>query len=301
MSIGFSGVRIGVHPINWCNDDMHDLGDEYSFEDIIDQAAEAGYAGIELGRKFPRDADLLRRELEKRGLELTSGWCDTMFGCPQLRGTYMEAFREKAAFLKAAGAKLVVAAEVTGSSCWDPREYRGTKGVEKLDDEGWGLFLSGLDEAGEYCNGLGMRLVYHVHSGTAVETTEETRRLVAGTDAGKVSILADTGHLTYCGNDLAGFFREFAPRIKYVHLKNLRPLVMDEVKRYGIDFNHAVRCGVFTVPGDGGIDFMPVFEALAQGGYTGWMVVEAEQYLPSPPPLWYAKLARGYIKETTGL
>ncbi len=296
-----SNIKVGAHPINWCNDDMHDLGDHYSFENIVDEAAEAGYVGIELGRKFPKDPAVLKAELAKRGLQLTSGWCDTMFACPELRDEYMRAFKEKARFLKECGALIVVAAEGTKSSCWDPREYRAKKGVAKLDDAEWKLFCEGLNEAGAFCNELGLRLVYHVHTGTAVETHAETKRLCDNTKPENLSILADTGHLYLCDVDIPKFFTEFASRIKYVHLKNVRDLAFGVYKEYKIDFNSAVKAGIFTVPGDGGFDFKPVFEILKKSNYAGWLIVEAEQYLPSPPALYFAKLARKYLADKAGI
>ena len=297
----FQNVRFGAHPICWCNDDMLDLGDEYSFENIIDEAAEAGYTGIELGRKFPKEPKALRQALDARGLRLTSGWCDTMFACAELRDKYFDMFREKAKFLRDCGCDVVVAAEGTGSRCWDPREYRAKKGVEKLDDEQWKLFLEGLNKAGDFVNSLGMKLVYHVHTGTCCETYEETQRLCRGTDPDKLHLLADTGHLHYCGVDLARFFHDFADRIAYVHLKNIREIVLDVVEDYDMDFNSSVKCGIFTVPGDGGIDFRPIMQILADKGYEGWMMVEAEQYLPSPKTLHFMKMARAYLREITGV
>lgn len=294
-------IKIGVHPINWCNDDMQNLGDQYSFEDIIDQASQAGYSGIELGRKFPRDPEVLRAELCKRGLQLTSCWCDTMFACSELRDEYMQMFKEKAKFLKKCDCEVVVAAEGTGSSCWDPREYRARKGVQKLNDEEWKLFCEGLNEAGAYCNAIGLNLVYHVHTGTAVETYEETKRLCDNTDPEKVNLLADTGHLHFCGVDMEKFYTDFASRIKYVHLKNIRELVLEVVRDYNIDFNSAVKCGIFTVPGDGGIDYAPILKILEEKGYEGWLIVEAEQYLPYPSALDFAKMARSYLRELTGV
>lgn len=297
----FENVKIGAHPISWCNDDMLNLGDEYSFEDIVDQAAAAGYVGIELGRKFPKEPAVLKRELEKRGLKLTSGWCDTMFACKELRDEYMQMFKDKATFLKECGCEVVVAAEGTGSMCWDPREYRAKKGVEKLNDEQWELFTAGLDEAGAFCKSLGMKLVYHVHTGTCCETYEETKRLCDNTDPSLVSLLADTGHLHFCDVDLEKFFTDFADRIAYVHLKNLRELVLEVVRDYKIDFNSAVKCGIFTVPGDGGIDYAPIMNILAAKGYEGWMMVEAEQYLPSPKALHFMTMAREYLRDITGV
>lgn len=297
----FKNVRIGAHPISWCNDDMLDLGDEYSFEDIIDQAAEAGYEGIELGRKFPKDPKIMKEELGKRGLVLTSGWCDTMFACPELRDKYFEMFKEKASFLKECGCEVIVAAEGTWSSCWDPREYRAKEGVRKLDSEEWKWFTEGLNQAGAFCNNLGAKLVYHVHTGTCCETYAETKRLCAHTDANLVSLLADTGHLHFCRVDMEKFFEDFADRIAYVHLKNIREIVLNVVRDYKIDFNSAVKCGIFTVPGDGGINYRPIMEILSKKGYQGWMMVEAEQYLPNPKAIYYMKMAREYLREITGI
>ncbi|MGI6009865.1 MAG: myo-inosose-2 dehydratase [Ruminococcus sp.] len=297
----FENVKFGAHPINWCNDDMHDLGDEYSFEDIIDQAAEAGYVGIELGRKFPRDPAVLKPELEKRGLSLTSGWCDTMFACEELRDQYFEEFKEKALFFKAMDSKFVIAAEGTGSSCWDPREYRAQKGVQKLNEKEWKLFADGLNEAGAFCKENGMTLVYHVHTGTCVETFEETQKLCDMTDPELVYLLADTGHLHFCGVDIPKFFDHFGDRIKYVHLKDIRQLVLDVVKQFNIDFNNAVKVGIFTVPGDGCIDYPEVMRMLKKHNYEGWMMVEAEQYLNTPKALEFAIMARNYLKEITGI
>lgn len=297
----FKNVKIGAHPISWCNDDVLNLGDQYSFEDIVDQAQEAGYVGIELGRKFPKDPQVMKAELDKRGLTLTSGWCDTMFACKELRDEYFDMFKEKAQFLKDCSCEVVVAAEGTGSSCWDPREYRAKSGVQKLSDEEWELFTAGLNDAGDFCNSIGVKLVYHVHTGTCCETYEETKRLCDNTDPDKVSLLADTGHLHFCGVDMESFFRDFASRIAYVHLKNLREIVLEVVKDYKIDFNSAVKCGIFTVPGDGGIDYRPIMKILAEAQYEGWMMVEAEQYLPSPDALYFMTLARNYIREITGV
>lgn len=294
-------VRFGAHPINWCNDDMDFLGDEYSFEDIIDQAAKAGYTGIELGRKFPRDPKVLKPALAQRGLELTSGWCDTMFGCPELREQYIKEFKEKVLFFKEMGSKYVIAAEGTGSECWDPREYRAGKGVAKFDDAQWKLFADGLNEVGAYCKEQGMTLVYHVHTGTCVETFEETQRLCDMTDDQLVYLLADTGHLHVCGVDIPRFFDHFASRIKYVHLKDVRPLVLKIVRQFHMDFNSAVQVGLFTVPGDGCIDYPAVFDILDKKGYEGWMLVEAEQYLNTPKAFEFAVMARNYITRLTGI
>lgn len=200
------------------------------------------------------------------------------------------------------GAKFVIAAEGTGSTCWDPREYRAAKGVQKLNDEEWKLFADGLNMAGRFCKDNGLSLVYHVHTGTCVETHEETQRLCDMTDPAYVNLLADTGHLCFCGVDIPKFYDHFADRIKYVHLKNIRPLVLEVVKEFNIDFNNAVKLGIFTVPGDAGaVNFEEVFAILERHNYEGWMLVEAEQYLNTPKALDFAIMARNYIREKAGV
>lgn len=293
-------VRIAAHPICWCNDDMHDLGDEYSFERIVDEMAESGYAGTELGRKYPCAAKILRRELRKRGLVLTSAWSDIMFAADELAEKYFESFKEQTRFLADMGCRQVIVAEGGGSTCWDPREDRRKLGVKKLDGEGFKKLADGLNRCGEFSRNLGMQCALHVHTGTVIETAEETARLMALTDPDKVFILADTGHLHYCGQDVAGFFRTFADRIRYVHLKDVRQDVLNMVREFGLDFNSSVRVGVFTVPGDGCIDFGAVFSVLAEKEYQGWMVVEAEQNSKHANPLRYATMARDYVRRMTG-
>lgn len=297
----FYNVRIGAHPICWCNDDMRDLGDEYSFEMTIDEMAEAGYAGTELGRKYPRNAKQLQDALRKRNLVLTSAWSDIMFAADELAEKYFIAFKEQAKFLADMGCRQIIVAEGGGSTCWDPREDRRKLGVKKLDGEGFKKLADGLNRCGAFAGSLGMECVLHVHTGTVIETAEETAKLMALTEPDKVFLLADTGHLHYCGVDVQAFFHRFADRIKYVHLKDIRQDVLNTVKEFGMDFNSSVRVGIFTVPGDGCIDYGTVFAELARNGYQGWMVVEAEQNPKHANPLRYATMAREYIREMTGL
>ena len=118
------------------------------------------------------------------------------------------------------------------------------------------------------------------------------------TDENLVFLLADTGHLAFCNVDIPKFFDHIAVRIKYVHLKDIRPLVLNVVRQFKMDFNRAVKVSIFTVPGDGCVDYPKVFEILEKPGYEGWMMVEAEQYLNTPNAFEFAKMARQYIKET---
>jgi len=146
-----------------------------------------------------------------------------------------------------------------------------------------------------------MQLTYHHHMGTGVQTTEEIDRFMEMTDPELVGLLYDTGHLVFSGEDHLAILKKYVKRIKHVHLKNVRFNMLEKAKREKWSFLQAVRNGAFTVPGDGGMDFGPVFETLKSAGYTGWWVVEAEQDPAKANPLEYALIARRYIKEKAGI
>ncbi|SDP09614.1 inosose dehydratase [Paenibacillus sp. yr247] len=298
----FYNSQLAISPINWTNDDMTDLGDHYSYQQIMDEMRDLGFKGTELGRKYPKDVTTLRNELGSRGLTLTSGWCDILFSDPTAADSEaMDKFKAHVLFLKEMGARYVVTADGAGSVHWDPREDRSEKGVRKYTDEHWASLCENLNAAGEFCRSHRMTLVYHIHAGTGVETMEETDRLCLGTNPDVVSLLVDTGHLYYCGVDPAEVVRKYGDRVKYIHLKDVRQDVLDRVKKEDINFNDAVRLGVFTVPGDGVIDFKPVFEALAEANYQGWLVIEAEQDSLVANPIQYSKKAQEYIHSLTNL
>ena len=121
------------------------------------------------------------------------------------------------------------------------------------------------------------------------------------TDPELVFLCYDTGHFTFAGEDPLTMLKKYVDRVGHVHLKDMRLDVVEEARRNNWSFLQAVRNGAFTVPGDGGVDFDPIFQLLAQGGYTGWLLVEAEQDPAKAEPLEYAIKGRKYIKEHTGL
>lgn len=137
--------------------------------------------------------------------------------------------------------------------------------------------------------------------GTVVQNPDEVKRMMDNTNPEYVSLLFDTGHFAYCGADPLEMVKTYADRIRHVHLKDIRPEVVQKVKDNGLSFLEGVRMGAFTIPGDGCIDFDPIFEVLEKAGYEGYMVVEAEQDPAKANPFEYALKARGFIREKTGL
>ena len=132
----------------------------------------------------------------------------------------------------------------------------------------------------------GLQLVYHHHMGTVVQSEAEIDRLMAMTGPA-LHLLLDTGHVTWGGGNPARVARHYRDRIGHVHCKDVREEVMWQSQREDWSFLNSVLAGVYTVPGDGFIDFVSVFRALS--GYSGWVVVEAEQDPEKAEPAKYAK------------
>ncbi|MGH7318786.1 MAG: myo-inosose-2 dehydratase [Candidatus Rokuibacteriota bacterium] len=286
-------VRLGINPIGWTNDDLPELGDATPLEVCLAEAREAGYEGIELGGKFPRRASELRPILARHGLSLVSGW----YGAQLARRSAKEeiaAVQDHLTLLAAMGCAVMVFAEVSDSIHGQrgaPLSHRPTLG----DDSAWRRFGDRLTEVAEHLRRQGLRLAYHHHMGTVVETETEVERLVDVTgDA--VGLLLDTGHLTYAGGDVTDVARRHASRIVHVHLKDVRPAVLAEARRRDQSFLDAVVAGVFTVPGDGGIDYEALLRVLKGADYSGWLVVEAEQDPGVARPLAYARMGFAHVR-----
>jgi inosose dehydratase len=280
-------VRLGVNPIGWTNDDLEELGGDTPLEVCLREAREAGYEGIELGRKFPRRAAELRPILARHGLALVSGW----YGAQLLVRSVKEeiaAVEEHLTLLAEMGCQVMVFAEEAGS-VQARRDVPLSQRPRLPGNEAWRRFGEALTEVAEHLRGRGVRLAYHHHMGTVVETEAEIDRLMAVTGEA-VGLLLDTGHLTYAGGDVAGVARRHGRRIIHVHCKDVRPAVLADARRRDQSFLDAVVAGVFTVPGDGCVDYGAVLAALKAAGYAGWLVVEAEQDPAVAHPLTYAKL-----------
>lgn len=293
-------VKLGIAPIAWTNDDMPDLGSENTFEQCVSEMALAGYTGSEVGNKYPKDTAVLKKALELRGMEICNQW----FSAFLLTKPFEEveqAFREQLTYLKEMGAKVIGASEQSYSvqGLLDTPVF-GHKYV--MNEEEWTRFCDGLNRLGKIAKEeYDIALTFHHHMGTVVQTAEEVERMMQNTDPEYVSLLFDTGHFAYCGEDPLEMVKKYADRIKHVHLKDIRQDIVDKVKAENLSFLDGVRMGTFTVPGDGVIDFDPIFQVLEESGYSGYMVVEAEQDPAKANPLEYALKARRFINEKTGL
>nr|WP_288631649.1 myo-inosose-2 dehydratase [uncultured Blautia sp.] len=293
-------VKLGIAPIAWTNDDMPDLGKENTFEQCVSEMALAGFTGSEVGNKYPKDPEVLKKALELRGVEICNQWFSSFLITKPFEEVEKE-FRAQLTFLKAMGAKVIGASEQSYSVQGQlDTPIFGHKYV--MNDQEWDTFCTGMNKLGKIAKEeYGIALTFHHHMGTVVQSFAEVDRMMENTDPEYVSLLFDTGHFTYCGEDPLEVVKKYVHRIKHVHLKDIRPEVVEQVKKENMSFLAGVRAGAFTIPGDGCINYDPIFKVLEEAGYEGYMVVEAEQDPAKANPLEYAIRARKFIAEKTGL
>lgn len=293
-------VKLGIAPIAWTNDDMPDLGKENTFEQCVSEMALAGFTGSEVGNKYPKDPEVLKKALEIRGVEICNQWFSSFLITKPFEEVEKE-FRAQLTFLKAMGAKVIGASEQS-HSVQGQLETPVFGHKYEMNDEEWETFCTGMNKLGKIAKEeYGIALTFHHHMGTVVQSLAEVDRMMENTDPEYVSLLFDTGHFAYCGEDPLEVVKKYADRIKHVHLKDIRPEVVERVKKENMSFLAGVRAGAFTIPGDGCIDYDPIFNVLEETGYEGYMVVEAEQDPAKANPFEYAVRARKFIAEKTGL
>ncbi len=291
-------IKLGIAPIAWTNDDLPELGGHISLERCLDEMAQAQFIGCELGNKFPREPEALKAQLNPRGLQLASGWFSTFFTENREEQT-VEDFIKHRDFLCEMGSKVIVVCECGHSVQGKAQSVFETKPV--FNEKQWEQLAAGLEKLGKIAHEKNMKIVFHHHMGTGVQTRNEIDTLMEITDPEWVSLLLDTGHITYSGDSPQELVKTYLSRIHHVHLKDIRKSVLEEVKLKKMSFLDSVKAGVFTVPGDGMINFLPVFQTLADSEYKGWFIVEAEQDPDKSNPLEYAEKARHFIRQTTSL
>ena len=287
-------VKLGIAPIAWSNDDFPELGGDTPLEQCLSEANEAGFSGIESGGKFPKKSDELIPLLEKYKLNLCSGW----YGANLRKNSVKEeidAIQEQLKLFQDCKASCIVFAEVSGSIAGDPSKPLSSR--PQMDKDEWTNFCKKISEMGKYLEGEGMPLAYHHHMGTVIESQKDTERLLESTHD-SVKLTLDTGHMLFAQGDSKKILNDFYERVIHVHCKDIRKNVLEKSLKEDLSFRSAFLEGAFTVPGDGCIDYKPLFDVLKEKNYSGWLVVEAEQDPKKANPLEYAKIGYNYLTET---
>lgn len=279
-------VRIGINPITWTNDDVPELGGDTPLETCLAETREAGYAGTELGGKFPRQSSMLKPIMDRFGLKVISGWYDGRCDEKDVAAE-MDAIGPHLQLLKDMGSAHVVYADISRGrygAIWGPVSQR-----PRLSADEWPAYGRKLTELAEKMAGFGVRMAFHHHMGTIVESDEDVGLLMKHTGEA-VGLLYDTGHSAFSGGDPLALIKRHVNRVVHVHCKDVRKPVLDRARREDMSFMDAVIAGIFTVPGDGFIDYPAILGVLADNTYSGWLVVEAEQDPKKAHPLTYAKM-----------
>ena len=294
-------VKLGFSPIAWTNDDLPSLGGKNTFQQCISEMAIAGFAGSELGNKYPRNPTVLKERLTPHGIQICNAWFSTFFADGKSKET-IDNFLSQTDFLYDMGAKVIGCSEQSGSIQKDvDKAIFGDK--PSFDEKQWDLVTDGYNRLSEIAERKGMKVCLHHHMGTAIQTPLEIDRFMESTSL-TVGLLLDTGHLYYSEGTqeaIIGVLTKYVHRVFHVHLKDVR----DEVRQRVISGRHSfldgVRLGAFTIPGDGVIDFELVFSILERSDYEGWLVVEAEQDPSRANPLEYARRARQFLRRVAGV
>jgi inosose dehydratase len=286
-------ARLGIAPIAWTNDDLPQLGGDTTLETCLSESREAGFSGVETGGKFPKTPRELKDVLAAHDLNLVSGWysgrvLENELAAEKDRAHWqLELFREN-------DAAVLVYGETTGTI--QNQQQVPLAKRPRLDNEQMRMYGRKLTAFAEHCHDEKVPLSFHHHMGTAIETEDDVDRLMNFTgDA--VRLLFDTGHITFAGGDALRMARRHGKRINHVHAKDIRKKVLQSIDPQKTSFLDAVLAGVFTVPGDGMIDFKAVAALCAEIGYEGWFVVEAEQDPKKANPLKYAKIGHEALSE----
>jgi inosose dehydratase len=282
-----SKIRFGISPLTWTNDDMPELGGDIPLSTCLHEMSVAGFQGTEMGTKYPRVAEQLSTELDKHGLVLASGWYSGNL-IKQSVAQEIESVQSHLTLLKSLGCDVMVMGEVSNSIHGKIDIALSERVI--LSPEEWVVYGKKLTEFADYLLANGMRLGYHNHVGTIVQTVSDIDTFMEVTGP-SVGLTIDTGHITFAGGDPVDIIQRFSDRIVHVHTKDVRQNILDEALTHNWSFLKAVLEGVFTVPGDGCIDFEAVFKQLYKEQYSGWILVEAEQDPEKYHPLTYAQLA----------
>lgn len=294
-----SRCKLAISPIGWTNDDDPSLGGHISFEQCITEMSQAGFEGTELGSKFPKDAMILKHQLAAQNLSLSSAWFSSFFTNPNQYHQTMDTFFNHVSFLKACGASIINVCEVYNSIQQNNvalfSDYK-----PMFNDKQWQRLFDGLHAMGRITHALGMQLAYHFHLGTGVQNQQEVDQLMENTSPELVGLLLDSGHAYAAGIDIGALIGQYGKRINLLHLKDVRPDILQQVKEKKLSFMDGVKLGMFTVPGDGCIDFKAILTQMHQCHYQGWMVVEAEQDPAKAEPFLYAQKAKHYLTGIRG-
>ena len=284
-------IKLGIAPIAWSNDDMPELGGDTPIEQCLEEASSAGFTGIELGGKFPRNPGITNFLLDKYNLKMPGGWYGSL-----LRGRSAEdewvAMQDHLNLLKLIKADVFVFADVSGSIQGDQSRKLSTR--PNMDGEEFIQYCKKINEISDRLNDEGMPMSYHEHMGTIIQTENDVDMFMENTND-NTFLLYDTGHLLFAQANYERVLKNYISKINHIHCKDIRKNILEKSLKNDLSFRASFLDGVFTVPGDGCIDYEPLFKILYENSYENWLIIEAEQDPIKANPLEYAKIGYTYL------
>ncbi len=290
---------VGTAPVNWNNDDLPGWGSPVPFPALLDEMAAAGYAGTEFGNGYYRDVERLTSELAVRKLRLAGSYQWLQFRDHEVLEREMVTLSETLEILVGCGSRDLIVADAMSPHRIAIAGQVPNDGSAGLSDVEWTRLGSGLRMVCEQSTALGVRVHYHNHVGTYIETPEEVDRLLHETAGDDLDLCFDTGHFAYGGGDPTAFVLEHGDRIGYLHLKDVSATVLAEAKSQRWSFLDALRQIIFCEFGQGIVDIPKVIAALRSGGYGGWVIVE--QDTSARPSTVSATASRTFLRDTCGI
>ena len=280
-------VKIGINPISWSNDDLPSLGGETPLSTALSEGREIGYEGFELGNKFPKDPAALRDLMAGYQLDVVSGWYSGRLASRSVEEE-IASVESHLNLLAENGCNVMVYGEVA-DAIQGERTVPLYKRPRFANDDDFRRYGERLTAFGKHLLTRGVRLGYHHHMGAYVESPDDIDRVMAHT-GDEVGLLFDSGHAYFGGGDPLSILSKHIDRVCHVHCKDVRPSIIRHARNRQWSFLDSVLNGVFTVPGDGAIDFAGIIEVLRKHQYKGWLIVEAEQDPAVAPSYAYASL-----------
>ncbi|HEX6501973.1 MAG TPA: TIM barrel protein [Terriglobales bacterium] len=297
--------RFASAPDSWGVLDYPGPSWNQSYEKMLDEMVEAGYSGTELGPYgfFPTNAALLKPQLDKRNLKLLASFVPVPLGDPASAKAVVEQIRKVGALLSTLGAPFLVLAD---AQCPERDRISGrvpADGSAGWTAEQWRQVAKVVADAGRVAGDFGLDLVFHPHIATYVETPDEVEKFYDVTSATNIGLCLDTGHCVYGGGDSIVEAEKYRSILRFVHIKDVNAQVLADSLRKKLTFDQAIEEKVFTIIGDGSIDFPGFFRLLERNNYSGWMVVEQDVKFgatPVPPAVSIAaslKYLRGVVNQ----
>ena len=287
-------IKLGIAPIAWSNDDMPELGGDTPIEQCLEEASSAGFTGIELGGKFPRNPGITNFLLNKYKLKMPGGWYGSLLRTRSAEDEWV-AMQDHLNLLKLVNADVFVFADVSGSIQGDQTKKLSTRPTMK-DDE-FAEYCKKINDISNRLNDEGIPMSYHEHMGTIIQTENDVDRFMNNTNQ-NTFLLYDTGHLLFAEANYERVLKNYISKINHVHCKDIRQNILRNSLKNDLSFRESFLDGVFTVPGDGCIDYEPLFKILHENNYDKWLIIEAEQDPKKANPLEFAKIGYNYLSNT---